>query len=72
MAQGQRFDPDGAYVKRWVPELAECPAAFLHEPWKAPRALRARLDYPEPIVDHAWARARFLAVAKGHLGRETP
>ncbi len=69
VAQGQRFDPDGAYVKRWVPELAECPAAFLHEPWKAPRALRARLDYPEPIVDHALARERFLATAKAHLAQ---
>ena len=72
VAQGLKFDPEGAYVKRWVPELAACPAAFIQEPWKAPRALRASLDYPEPIVDHALARQRFLATAKGHLGRETP
>lgn len=72
VAQGQKFDPDGAYVKRWVPELADCPGAFIHEPWKAPKALRARLDYPEPIVDHTFARARFLAVAKGHLGPGAP
>ncbi|BDU69639.1 deoxyribodipyrimidine photo-lyase [Geothrix oryzae] len=71
-AQGLKFDPDGAYVKRWVPELAGLPAALVHEPWKAPAALRGRLDYPGPIVDHAWARQRFLAVAKGHLGREAP
>ena len=69
VAQGQRFDPDGDYVRRWVPELADCPTACLHEPWKAPARLRASLDYPEPIVDHALARARFLATAKGHLGR---
>jgi deoxyribodipyrimidine photo-lyase len=69
VAQGQRFDPQGAYVRRWVPELADCPAAFLQEPWKAPRTLRARLDYPDPVVDHAFARERFLATAKAHLAR---
>jgi deoxyribodipyrimidine photo-lyase len=72
VSQGLKFDPNGAYVRRWVPELAACPAAFLQEPWKAPKALRGRLDYPEPIVDHALARQRFLATAKGHLGRGTP
>jgi len=69
VAQGQRFDPDGDYVRRWVPELAACPTTCIHEPWKAPAQLRASLDYPDPIVDHALARARFLATAKGHLGR---
>ena len=72
VAQGHRFDPEGDYVRRWVPELAGCPTALIHEPWKAPAGLRARLDYPEPIVDHALARARFLATAKGHLGRVPP
>ena len=69
VAQGQKFDPEGAYVKRWVPELANCPAAFIHEPWKLPLTQRTCLDYPQPIVDHALARQRFLATAKGHLGR---
>lgn len=69
VSQGLKFDPEGAYVKRWVPELASCPTAFVHEPWKAPKALRAGLDYPSPAVDHAMARERFLATAKGHLGR---
>lgn len=69
VSQGLKFDPDGAYVKHWLPELADCPTAFIHEPWKLPRSQRARLDYPEPIVDHALARQRFLATAKGHLGR---
>ena len=72
VAQGLKFDPEGAYVRRWVPELAACPDAFIHQPWKAPKALRERLDYPEPIVDHAWARERFLATAKRHLRSGTP
>ena len=69
VAQGLRFDPEGDYVRRWVPELARLPGATIHEPWKAPARLQADLDYPAPIVDHAFARARFLAVAKAHLGR---
>lgn len=68
VAQGQRFDPEGAYVRRWVPELAEVPAARIHEPWRLEPALRRRLSYPEPVVDLSEGRARFLAVAKAHLG----
>jgi deoxyribodipyrimidine photo-lyase len=67
VAQGERFDPSGAYVKRWVPELARLPAPFVHRPWAAPssvlRAARIVRDesYPEPIVDHVAARVRALA-----------
>ena len=61
--QGRKFDPDGAYVKRFVPELASVDARWIHEPWKA----GLRLGYPAPIVDHAAARARFLGLAKAHL-----
>ena len=66
--QGARFDPDGAYVRRWVPELADVPAARIHEPWTMTAAeqtasgCRIGIDYPVPIVDHAEARARALAV----------
>lgn len=56
--QGEKFDPDGAYVRRFVPELASLPARFLHQPWNAPSPPRG---YPKPIVDHAEARARALA-----------
>ncbi len=72
VAQGLKFDPEGAYVRRWLPELADCPDACIHEPWKAPAGRRKTLDYPGPIVDHALARERFLATAKGFLKRATP
>ena len=64
--QGERFDPDGAYVRRWVPELAKLDRNFLHKPWTAPDAVLERAgvvlgkSYREPIVDHAMARSRAL------------
>ncbi|MEU6894072.1 deoxyribodipyrimidine photo-lyase [Streptomyces sp. NPDC046557] len=57
--QGVRYDPDGAYVHRWVPELAGLPAPRVHEPWRLPAAERARYDYPEPVVELADGLARF-------------
>jgi len=68
--QGGKFDPDGRYVRRWVPELAKLPARFVHEPWTAPGELLASAGielgetYPRPIVDHAAARAAALAAFK--------
>jgi deoxyribodipyrimidine photo-lyase len=66
VAQGRRFDPDGAYVRRWVPELAGVPVEYLHAPWTMPDAAQAAsrcrigLDYPAPIVDHRDARHRAI------------
>ncbi len=60
--QGERFDPDGEYVRTWVPEVARLPARHIHAPWEAPEdvlseaGVRLGEDYPEPIVDHARAR----------------
>jgi deoxyribodipyrimidine photo-lyase len=65
--QGKRFDPDGDYVRHWVPELRSVPAARIHEPWtmtedeQATAGCRIGIDYPAPIVDHAAARERALA-----------
>jgi deoxyribodipyrimidine photo-lyase len=65
--QGEKFDADGTYVRRFVPELAKLPAAFIHKPWEAPPALLAGCgvtlgrDYPRPIVGPAEGRDRALA-----------
>ncbi|MGW7610151.1 cryptochrome/photolyase family protein [Streptomyces sp. NPDC054766] len=57
--QGRRFDPDGAYVRRWVPELAGLTGRAVHEPWKLQGLDRAAFDYPDPIVDLSEGLARF-------------
>jgi deoxyribodipyrimidine photo-lyase len=51
--QGKRFDPEGTYVRRFVPELASLGARWIHEPWRAPAAAGVTLgrDYPKPLVD---------------------
>ncbi|WP_253189142.1 deoxyribodipyrimidine photo-lyase [Brevundimonas sp. LM2] len=70
VTQGQKFDADGLYVKRWCPELAQLPARWVHAPWEAPpevlrdAGVRLGTTYPRPIVDHAKARLRALAALK--------
>jgi len=65
--QGRKFDPDGTYVRRWVPELARLPTQWLQAPWEAPEEVLAQSgvrlgnNYPLPIVDHDSARRRALA-----------
>ncbi len=64
--QGNKFDSEGDYVRRWIPELSRVPARFIHQPWEAPSEVLAsagvQLDknYPAPIVDHAAGRKRAL------------
>ncbi|WP_433453972.1 cryptochrome/photolyase family protein [Streptomyces sp. CA-142005] len=57
--QAKRYDPDGTYVHRWVPVLRNIDAPAVHEPWKLPGAVRAALDYPDPIVDLSEGLDRF-------------
>lgn len=71
VTQSRKFDPDGAFIRRYVPELAACDVRFIHAPWTMPaEAQRAAgvaigRDYPAPVVDHAAARMRALELYKG-------
>jgi deoxyribodipyrimidine photo-lyase len=74
--QQERHDPDGAYVRRWVPELWRVPDRHLAEPWRMGEADQAAAgcvvgrDYPEPVVDHARERERALARYRAAAGRD--
>lgn len=52
LRQAERFDPDGDYVRRYVPELAGVEGSAVHRPWKLADQVRSTLEYPDPIVDH--------------------
>ncbi len=73
VSQGEKFDAEGEYIRRWVPEIAKLPTRFLHEPWKAPRDVLAAANvqlgenYPRPIVDHAEARKQALALYRSRV-----
>jgi deoxyribodipyrimidine photo-lyase len=68
--QGAKFDPNGDYVRRWVPEIAKLPNSLLHSPWEArpielaDAGIRLGRTYPAPIVDHGGARQRALEAFK--------
>lgn len=73
--QAQKYDPDGSYVRRWVPELARLPDHVIHTPWTASPDLLQRagvtlgVTYPAPIVDHDFARTRALALHRRVMGK---
>jgi deoxyribodipyrimidine photo-lyase len=68
--QGQKFDPDGRYIRTYVPEIAGLPDKYLFQPWLAPddvladAGIKMGVTYPAPIVDHKLARERALAAFK--------
>lgn len=68
--QGLKFDSEGSYVRRWIPELAHLPSEHLHAPWEAPPGVLAKAGirlgetYPSPIVEHTAARNAALAALK--------
>ncbi len=74
MIQGEKFDPDGEYVRRYVPELKNMPSKFIHSPWEAPVLVLKEAgvvlgkNYPRPIVDHAMSRERALEAYKSTKG----
>ena len=65
--QGEKFDPQGAYVRRWLPALADLPDRYVHKPWLAPdsvldtASVKLGRDFPRPLVDHDGARKAALA-----------
>jgi len=67
VVQGEKFDPDGDYVRRWIPELRSLESRWIHQPWNAPPLVLAAAGitlgktYPFPLVDHTEARAAALA-----------
>jgi deoxyribodipyrimidine photo-lyase len=74
VSQGERFDPEGRYVKRWVPELARVPAKAVHQPWSLKPVERTAIGlsagaYPEPIVDLKASREAALDAYQRMRGR---
>lgn len=69
-SQGEKFDPKGDYVRKYVPELSKMPDKYIHRPWEAPAnvleyaGVKLGQNYPKPIVDHKFARERALAAYK--------
>ncbi|KAI1366299.1 deoxyribodipyrimidine photo-lyase [Xylaria arbuscula] len=72
LLQSEKFDPDGVYIRKWVPELADVKGKAIHDPYGRGAAAQAKnAGYPKPIVDHKESRDRALSAYKAGIGRDT-
>jgi deoxyribodipyrimidine photo-lyase len=75
VSQSMKHDPEGTYIRRWLPELRDVPDEFIHEPWKMPADVQRAsgciigLNYPSPIVDHALAKERALEAYRQKMSK---
>ncbi|KAI1209634.1 deoxyribodipyrimidine photo-lyase [Annulohypoxylon truncatum] len=73
LLQSEKFDPDGVYIRKWIPELADVKGKAIHDPYNRGAAAQAKkVGYPEPIVDHKESRERALKMYKAGLERDKP
>lgn len=73
--QSKKFDPQGSFIKHWIPELSGIPTKYIHSPWEMPATIQKQSgcivgrDYPQPIIEHSFARDRILEVYKASRQR---
>ncbi len=70
VSQSTKFDPDGAYIREFVPELRDLEGDAIHQPWEIPSLLRQMVDYPAPLVDLSSSRARAIKAFQVLKGRD--